>query len=375
MPKICFVAPHHYTTLIGGAEIQNYLLSKRFQQEGWEVHHVIGDLDRKAIHQEMVLHPFKFSGFSSSYSHFYNLLNEIDADLFYQRGRNMMTVLLSYYSKQTAKPYIFATSMDIDCLKYKQVSRVFDSEEHMIKKAIRILGRLRLDRLTYHWMRSADLVLSQSSYQQEQLNRNLNIDSKIFRNVHYVPLENKIIKSSPPVVLWLSSIKKWKRPEIFLNLVKELSGYPWRFILAGRMADEIYRKSILELENKLNNFDYIENVSFEESNKLICQSSVFINTSLKYEGFPNTFIQAWLRKTPTITLDFDPDKIIETEKVGIRSESLNNLISDVKFLLNNRNERETIGSRARKFAIREFSIETQFPRFLKLANLIIKSHK
>ena len=137
MPKICFVGPHYYTTLIGGAEVQNYILSRKFHQKGWEVHHVVGDLNRKIIHQEMVLHPCVVTlGFKTAYANFSKLLNEIDPDIFYQRGRNIMTALLSRYSKQTGKPFIFAASMDIDCLKYKQIARVLDSDAHPIKKAI-----------------------------------------------------------------------------------------------------------------------------------------------------------------------------------------------------------------------------------------------
>ena len=376
MPKICFVAPHYYTTLIGGAEVQNYILSKKFRQQGWEVHHVIGDLNCQIIHQDMVLHPCDITpGFKKAYANFSKLLNEIDADIFYQRGRNIMTALLSRYSKQTAKPFIFATSMDIDCLKYKQIARVLDSNAHPIKRAIQILIKLRLDRLTLQGMRTADLVLSQSSYQQSQLDRNLNITSHIFKNVHHVPAEKGLIKANPPIVLWLSSLKKWKRPEIFINIVKKLGRHPYQFILAGRMANEKYRKTILKLKSEQRNFNYIENISFEESNKLISKSSVLINTSRIYEGFPNTFIQAWLRKTPTISLDFDPDNILKNESVGIHSGSYENLLSNINFLLNHKKDLWIMGSKARKFAIREFSVEKKFPFLLKILSPILESNR
>jgi glycosyltransferase involved in cell wall biosynthesis len=59
------------------------------------------------------------------------------------------------------------------------------------------------------------------------------------------------------------------------------------------------------------NFDYLGPVSFEESNSLFAKANIFINTSKAQEGFPNTFIQAWMQGVPTISLDFDPDNLIE----------------------------------------------------------------
>jgi hypothetical protein len=42
------------------------------------------------------------------------------------------------------------------------------------------------------------------------------------------------------------------------------------------------------------NLEYVGPVSLEEVNVWLARSSIFVNTSLPRQGFPNTFIQAWL---------------------------------------------------------------------------------
>ena len=136
------------------------------------------------------------------------------------------------------------------------------------------------------------------------------------------------------------------------------------------MADEKYRDIITKWENESTKFEYIENVSFDKSNELISKASVFVNTSQRNEGFPNTFIQAWLRKTPTVSLSFDPDGIIKTRNIGFVSNIFDQLIEDVKTLIVDAALRERMGERARKYAIQEYSVAENFDRLYNLITSI-----
>jgi len=105
----------------------------------------------------------------------------------------------------------------------------------------------------------------------------------------------------------------------------------------------------------LKNIDYLGSVSFEQSNELMEKSSVFVNTSLR-EGFPNTFIQAWMRNVPTVSLSVDPDNLIEKNQIGFHSKSIDQLIKDVRYLIKNADVLASMGCKASHFARTNFAI-------------------
>jgi hypothetical protein len=69
--------------------------------------------------------------------------------------------------------------------------------------------------------------------------------------------------------------------------------------------------SLLSQIRRMENLDLLGEVPLEEVNAQLAAGHLFVNTS-KTEGFPNTFIQAWMRRVPTLSLDVDPDGILRS---------------------------------------------------------------
>ena len=99
---------------------------------------------------------------------------------------------------------------------------------------------------------------------------------------------------------------------------------------------------------------------------------LFVNTSKgNYEGFPNTFVQSWLRETPTISLNVDPGGVIAREKLGKCSGSFEQLVKDVIFLIENDKERIEMGKRARVYAENAHGFEYNVGKLSDLFSKIV----
>jgi glycosyltransferase involved in cell wall biosynthesis len=82
---------------------------------------------------------------------------------------------------------------------------------------------------------------------------------------------------------------------------------------------------------------------------------LFVNTSLA-EGFPNTFIQAWMRGMPVASLHVNPDDVLEREQVGFCAGTPEQLAATVRRLMTDDSLREAYGARAREYAIETHSL-------------------
>jgi glycosyltransferase involved in cell wall biosynthesis len=100
-------------------------------------------------------------------------------------------------------------------------------------------------------------------------------------------------------VLWVGTLRAGKRPELFLELAARLPHR--RFVMVGgpdpkeaalfeRMRREAARYANLEFTGFL---------PLAQVETRFDGARVLVNTS-RYEGMPNTFLQAWSRGVPTV---------------------------------------------------------------------------
>jgi glycosyltransferase involved in cell wall biosynthesis len=104
------------------------------------------------------------------------------------------------------------------------------------------------------------------------------------------------------------------------------------------------------------NLTYVGQKTQREVNELFATASVFVNTSL-YEGFPNTFIQAWMRGVPVASLQVDPDGVLGEQQIGICAGSEAGLVAAVRALVADVDRRNAYGRRAQDYAMKTHSLQ------------------
>lgn len=364
MKSICFVSPTYYLNTVGGAEVQLHMMATGLAGLGTcDVSYITTDVDKSMYSEGVRIVKIPANGANGQclFEDFSGALDFVSPDLILQLGRKQFTWYAARYCALRGIPFLFSAASDIDCRPFRELPRYFG--EFPLKRLAnpaRLARAFVMDRRTLGAMKSADLVVAQTETQRRQLERLCRKEIAIFQNLHHVPPVESIVKDEPPTVLWLASMKPVKRPQLFLEICRGLRNRGVRVVMAGRMNNERFRGQIDELVQS-GDLEYIEHVTFEQSNELIARASVFVLTS-RHEGLPNTLIQAWLRRTPTVSLGVDPDGMIASNNIGVHTTRVGETVDAILGLLRDDEQYSRVANAARTFAVERFGMDSQVQR-------------
>src|SRR5680860_260954 len=153
-----------------------------------------------------------------------------------------------------------------------------------------------LDKKTLEYgIRNVGKIIVQTSQQQALLARHYNrVAGARSENGHPLP-EERIAKSEGIEVVWVANLKPWKQPDLFLRLARDMAHLrDVRFtMIGGRAWPQERHDTFLQDVKRLENLSYLGGRPQGEVNAVLARAHIFVNTSVQ-EGFPNTFIQAWM---------------------------------------------------------------------------------
>jgi glycosyltransferase involved in cell wall biosynthesis len=243
----------------------------------------------------------------------YNALGQIGPHVIYQRVACAYTGICALYSRRRSVPMVWHVAHDTDV-----APQVIESARNLLRQ--------RLEKWAVEYgARNATGIVVQTHHQAQLLKKHYNRNAeRVIPNFHPAATE-PIDKSAPLTVLWIANLKQWKRPEVFVRLAGRLAmRKDIRFIMVGAPAAEggnsAWRKALMRDIEAAPNLRYLGEKTQAEVNTLLAQAHVLVNTST-HEGFPNTFIQAWLRNAAVVSLSVDPDGVLERCKVGIAAQT------------------------------------------------------
>jgi len=352
--RILFCLGEYYKDKIGGAEVQSLLLSKELIKRGHEVSYLCnGDsfrkkpfIDENGIKVYRVKKPIKGHK-TLHYLHkgrIYNLLDSINPQIIYQRGDYHFMDIMSSYGKSRNVPVVSALSMERHC------------HRPMVHFSPSFLLQIINVWLIERYYRLSSAVICQTLSQQKKFKKNFNLNSIVIPIGHPVPTK-KVKKEKKPLVLWVANIKPIKRPELFIELAQRMRNSGMRFVMIGRPDEKGYQQRIDSLLKNNPNIEFLGELDLYSTNDWISKACVLVNTS-ESEGFSNTFVQAWMRETPVLSMNTDPDSMISKEGLGAMVADIDDLDKKIRYLVNNPDVLKTMGEKSKSVSYDLFNINT-----------------
>ena len=298
---ICFVAPLAWPvfsrdpnlSVVGGAEVQQSILARALAAAGHRVSMVCLDfgqpqrveLDGVTVHKTYrpdegvpglrFLHP--------RITAMWRAMREVDADVYYQRSSAMLTAVVAEFSRHHGRRSIYAGASDTDFLPGRQQIR-FRRDRWLFERGI-----TRVDRL-----------IVQNRNQQKSCLLNYGRRSVLIPSVYEPPRDAR--PGGGDTVLWVGTVHRYKRPELFLEIAKRLPHR--RFVMVGGAGcdDEqriAYYEEVRRAAAALPNVEFKGFLPLAQVEPYFDRARVHVNSS-DHEGVPNTFLQAWARGVPVV---------------------------------------------------------------------------
>ncbi len=223
---------------------------------------------------------------------------------------------------------------------------------------------LRLERLFLDFgIRHATLILAQTEYQRARLAAAFpNAPVQVLPNFHPTPPDCGRNGAVVKQVAWIANLKPLKNPGAFVRLARRFAARSdIRFVMIGDTIDssDWTKRQLAEIA-ATPNLVYGGSLSQAVVKGVLEPADLLVNTS-DHEGFSNTFIQAWMRRVPVVSLRVDPDQLLSTGGLGAVTGDEDALYERVAALLADPDRCAAIGARARRYAVEhhaESNIET-----------------
>jgi glycosyltransferase involved in cell wall biosynthesis len=212
-------------------------------------------------------------------------------------------------------------------------------------------------------LRHADMIIVQTQAQQAALKAAFGLGAKVIPMPCPEPAHAydraPHLDSKATRVLWIARICKQKRPDRFLDLAQACPDI--QFDLAGPVYPDAYAQSVYARAIQIPNVTVHGPVGRDQVPALYQHAACLCSTS-DFEGFPNTFLEAWSHGLPIVST-FDPDSLISKRNLGIVAKDIPGFQSALRSLLGSPDRYRQISHNARKYFLENHRSEVVMPKF------------
>jgi glycosyltransferase involved in cell wall biosynthesis len=353
--SICFVSPKAYHAMadrtgqghVGGAEIQQTLIARELAKRGHTVSAVTWDYGQTdgSTHRGVRLFNMCDPHGGARFVRFFHprwtslrsALKRAGADVYYQRAAGCESAQVALWCRRKKRSFLYAVASQEEC------------EADLSHWGV-------VERLAYKLsLRYAEQVVVQTVKQQDLLRQNRQCDSIVVHSCATDPgAPPQRIGTVPQRVLWVGRIASYKRVDRVFGLAQACPGLVFD-IVGAPGSDAALNRQVAEQCERMPNVVLHGAVAHDRIDEHYRRSAVLLCTS-DFEGFPNTFLEAWRRGVPVVTT-WDAARIVRDNTLGVHSESIAELGHRTMKLLGNVDSWNEYRCRVRQYYLKNHTVE------------------
>jgi glycosyltransferase involved in cell wall biosynthesis len=359
--NICLVAHFAYGALvggtaghIGGVERQTTLMGRWLAARGHRVSLVTWDEGQpdgvavdgvrvfKVCRRDAGLPGLRF--LHPRWTSLNRALARADADVYYHNCGEYVTGQVALWARTHGRRFVYSVASDPECDPRLPQMRTWRE---------RVLFR--------YGLRHAHRIIVQTDTQARMLREGFSLTSEVLPMPSLAPAE-AFTPPPPPAgarVLWVGRVVIEKRPDRYLDLAEACPSL--HFDLVGPGDGGAYSAEVLARAATVPNVTVHGAVAREKVYEFYRRAACLCSTSL-FEGFPNTFLEAWGQGLPVVST-FDPDGLIETRGLGRFVKDVPGLARALTGLLEDPERWMEASRAARRYYVENHTVEAAMPRF------------
>jgi glycosyltransferase involved in cell wall biosynthesis len=357
LPSVCFVGYFNLPILArgfenhrtGGEEVQQTLLARALAARGYPVSMVVADYGQPDGKQWNGITAYKtykpddgmpgVRFLHPRWTSLHSALKRANADVYYVSPAGAQLGQVMMFARRHGKRVIFRSAHDANC-----------------SPKTLMIGLWRDRRLYEYGLYRADSVLAQTEPQQRMFLENYNLPTEVAVMMVEPALRDLPFATRDVDVLWVNNLRRFKRPDRFVDLARLLPGRNLHMV-GGEVPGfaDVHQALARDLPG-VPQVNWHGAVPYHDVNDLYERARVFVNTS-DTEGFPNSYLQAWIRGVPVVAY-FDPGGVIAREGLGVVPTSTEDMAAAVNRYLNDEQAWRDASQRCRNFMAAHYDEDT-----------------
>ena len=368
-PRVCIVAHFAYGAMAGGAtghaggvERQTSMLARFLAARGFEATLVVWDegqppeveIDGVRVlalcRRDAGLPGLRF--FHPRWTSLTRALATANADLYYQNCAEYVTGQVALWCRRRGRKFVFSVASDPEC------------DPRLPSLAT------RRERWLYRYgVTRADRVIVQTAAQARMLREGFAVAADVLPMPCPAPASGDAAAapSEQPRFVWIGRIAPEKRLELLLDLAERRPHA--RFDVAGPIDESDFAQRVAARARALPNVRLLGRIERDRLGEFYAGATALVCTS-EFEGFPNTFLEAWSCGVPVASL-IDPDHLLAGAGLGLAAANMAQLGAAVDTLASDPASRLAMSRAARAYYASRHTPESALPRFEQLFRAVL----